>query len=198
MFATRKAKAAPAASKSTPAPAPARLPIEPVPVSVESLLDELKVFRRDLADTGAKIAENYKAGKPDPDDLVLSRFHIERMIESREKEILQRAGAEAEARYVADKDNWRELARQRALTIVALRRLNRKIEATYRSYCIADGSPSSIEAHLTAYGPVGVAPFSFQLFGFRGSPGAAGRAAETYLQECVSHGIITAKECSDD
>jgi hypothetical protein len=82
--------------------------------------------------------------------------------------------------------------------VVGLRRLNRQIEATYRSYCRGDGKPTSLPAHVGIMGPNAVWPWSFALFGFAGSPGASGLSAEGYLAECVRHKIITEKDCNDE
>jgi hypothetical protein len=192
MFRTKPkaVKATTPAARSAPAP---RVPVEPIAVSVESLMDELVVLRADLATNAEKRAENYKANLPDPDELLASYVRLGAMIESREKEILARAGYEAEARYRDARDDWYELCRQRALAVVALRRINREVEAAYRSYCVADGKPSSIVAYAGQ-----LYPYSFGLFGYRTAPGPSGLFAEAYLRECVSHKIISEKEADDN
>lgn len=146
----------------------------------------LATLRADYATTVAEIVRLEQSRKEVPAEIYKNRAVLESKIEESERDIIAVATAQAEANYAADRHAWADLQRQRALCVVAIRKINRAIEDKKRSYRVV-----GIEPRLHADG------HTLRLFGHTGAPGVSGLGAEEYLRQCVNEGYLTTKETSD-
>jgi hypothetical protein len=85
MFKAKTAKAARVARKSTPAAPAPRVDVPPIPVTVETLAEEILILESDLETTKEIRRANYAAGKQDPNELLGSQVRIERISRQRRK-----------------------------------------------------------------------------------------------------------------
>jgi hypothetical protein len=177
------------------APAARHVDVKPVVRTIAAMEAELAVLCADYKTTidEQRRLEGTQNAKVPP-SLLVSRYRLERMIEAAEKELVIRSREQADANYAADKQNWKDLQRQRGLLIVALRRCNRSIEQTYRSYCVRDGQPSHLEGYLAG----NLQPFSYGLFGFKGAYGASAMYVAEYLRQLVVAKILSEREILDE
>jgi len=173
-------------------------PAEPLPEAkpanaVAALEAEIKMLRADLKTNVDEQRQLEQRHAKVPDVLLGSRLRLETMIESREKEIVSRYGEQAEENYRQDRGEWLDLCRQRCLAVLALRRINKAIEAKFASYRSGGSAP---RVPLYA-GPR--LPWSFGLLGTgRKTPGVTGLLANEYLREAVSEKILNAKDLEAD
>lgn len=161
--------------------------------AVAALEAEIKMLRADLGTNIDRQRELEQSRQKVPDALLGSRVRLEQMVASREKEIVARHGEQCEENYRQDRGEWLDLCRQRCLAVLALRRINKAIEAKYASYRSGGSAP---RVPLYA-GPR--LPWSFGLLGTgRKTPGVTGLLANEYLREAVSEKILNAKDLESD
>ena len=123
-------------------------------------------------------------------ELIGSRVILEKRIAAAERGLHELHREQAQENYAADADQWSELQRQRALCVLALRRLNRVLDerkASYRSGGINAEAPCSDDA------------LPYQLLGLDlKRPGRTGLGEAEYLRRCVVEGYISKLESQED
>ena len=114
-----------------PRPEPAQVPELPALAEAES---ELKMLKADYARTIEAQIEAEKGNKRAPLELLGSRVVLEKKIADAERELIDLHRKQANEAYAADADEWASLQRQRAITVLVLRKLNRTIDERKKSY----------------------------------------------------------------
>ena len=190
------------AMKSFPEPAasisgfprePAQIPHLPALASAQR---ELDLLRADHKRTIEAQIEAEKSNRRAPLELLGSRVVLEKRIADAERELIALHKAQADENYAADAPEWHDLARQRALLVLSLRRVNTELEARYSSYR-SGGSYASPPGYL---GPTlgGAAPWSFLLLGTKAAPGRTGLPIKEFLRQAVADHLLTPQEANED
>ncbi|MGO8840917.1 MAG: hypothetical protein ACLQF1_07235 [Methyloceanibacter sp.] len=158
--------------------------------------DELRDLRLMFAASTAQILEA-EGGKGQPvrgrEDLYRAHEALAEQIVMAERAYVHEHAKHAEQKYADRRAEWIELVRQRALTIVALRRLNRDIEKLR-----LDLSSGGQHARMV----LADRNFPIRLGGIAGATfvtdGISGALAREYLREAINAGVIKAKEADLD
>jgi hypothetical protein len=187
-FAEAMSAVVPAASiGGFPRPEPASVPSLPALAEAEN---QLALLRKDHARNVDEQRAIEQEGRSASAELIGSRVIIERKIAAAERGLVELHREQARAAYAADADEWASLQRQRALTVLVLRKLNRVIDerkASYRS--------GGIDAEL----PCGDAVIGYQLLGLDlKRPGRTGLGAAEYLRQCQRAGFISTQELDEN
>jgi hypothetical protein len=154
---------------------------------VEEMTRDLARMRVDLRTTTDEQARLEKANLDVPPELLKSRHTLERGIEDAETALVNLCLAQAIENYDRDRAAWHDLQRQRALTVLALRQINKAIETKKSSYRVQGQlSPLPCDGHM------------HRLFGSRKAPGISGLGAQEYLSQCVVEGFLSRKELTAD
>ena len=167
-------------------PSPLAAPPRITPAAeAEAYLERL---RKDLKHTVGEQIRHEQAKTDVPAAIYKSRVTLEGMIAKGEREAVALHAQQAEANYQTHADTWSNLQRERALTVMSLRRINREIEALKASF-----RSGGMQAEPVLDG------HSFYLLGTgKQAPGVYGRWATEYLSQAMLKGIITEKEFLDD
>ena len=166
---------------------PASVPSLPALATAEK---ELDLLRRDHARTIAEQLRVEQEGRTASAELIGSRIIIERKIAAAERGLHELHREQANENFRADADEWASLQRQRALTVLVLRKLNRVIDerkASYRSGGIDAEAPCADDA------------LPYLLLGLDlKRPGRTGLPAAEYLRRCQREGFISQQELDEN
>ena len=182
-----QAISSPVVHSGVPRPEPAQVPSLPALAEAER---ELDLLRRDHARTIAEQLRVETEGRSASAELIGSRVILERKIAAAERAMHELHREQAQENFRADADVWAELQRQRALTVLALRKLNRVLDERKRSY---------MSGGIAAEAPCSDDALPYMLLGLDlKRPGRSGLGAAEYLRRCVTEKFITALEASEN
>lgn len=150
---------------------------------------DLEALREALSVVVTEMLDLEREKQNVPARLLKRRYTLQQEIAAAERVWFEAHRAAAEQLSKDRRSDWRLLQRQRALTVVALRKTTAAIKAMRNEMLeIAGGIGLSLD----------VDGFDLKLLGTMLEPGASGLVANRYLALCVETGIITAKEANDD